>query len=138
MQKMDLLNTVKSTIGGVVGNKQNEIIPIIMNLISEQNGGLSGLVQKFTSKGLGDIVSSWIGTGKNLPISPDQIQDVLGADTIKNIASKLGVDTNAVTGQLSNLLPEVVNKLTPDGKIPEGDILSKGMDMLGGLKGSKF
>jgi uncharacterized protein YidB (DUF937 family) len=135
---MDILNTVKSAIGGGAGDKQNEIIPIIINLISGQSGGLSGLIQKFAAKGLGDVVSSWVGTGKNLPISPDQIQDVLGADTIKNIASKLGVDTNAVTGQLSNLLPEVVNKLTPDGNVPEGDILSKGMDMLNGLPGGKF
>ncbi len=132
---MDILNTVKSTIGGGAGDKQNAIMPIIMNLISGQSGGLGGLIQKFTSKGLGDVVSSWVGTDKNLPISPDQVQDVLGTDTVKDIASKLGMDTNAVTGQLSNLLPDVVNKLSPDGKIPEGDILSKGMDMLGGLTG---
>jgi uncharacterized protein YidB (DUF937 family) len=135
MQKMDILNTVKSVVGGVAGK---DIMPIIMNLISEQNGGLSGLIQKFTSNGLGDIVNSWTGTGDNLPISPDQISKVLGPDTIKNIAEKTGLDTKAVTGQLTTLLPEVINKLTPDGKIPEGDILSKGMDMLGGLKGSKF
>ena len=132
---MDILNTVKSAAGDVAGDKQNAIMPIIMNLISGQSGGLGGLIQKFTSKGLGDVVSSWVGTDKNLPISPDQVQDVLGTDTIKDIASKLGMDSNAVTGQLSNLLPEVVNKLSPDGKIPEGDILSKGMDMLGGLTG---
>ena len=132
---MDILNTVKSVVGGVAGK---DIMPIIMNLISEQNGGLSGLIQKFTSNGLGDIVNSWTGTGDNLPISPDQISKVLGPDTIKNIAEKTGLDTKAVTGQLTTLLPEVINKLTPDGKIPEGDMLKKGMDMLGGLKGGKF
>ena len=129
---MDVLNTVKSAVGGVAGK---EIMPIIMNLISEQSGGISGLIQKFTSNGLGDVVSSWTGTGENLPISSDQISKVLGPDTIKNIAEKTGMDTNAVTGQLTTLLPEVVNKLTPDGKIPEGDILSKGADLLGGLTG---
>jgi uncharacterized protein YidB (DUF937 family) len=138
MQKMDVLDKVKSAIGSVVGNKQNEIMPIIINLISEQSGGLSGLIQKFTSKGLGNIATSWVGTGKNLPISPAQIQDVLGADTIKNMSSKLGMDTNTVTKQLSNLLPEAVNTLTPDGKILEGDVLKKKLDMLGALKGSKF
>lgn len=135
---MDVLDKVKSAIGSVVGNKQNEIMPIIINLISEQSGGLSGLIQKFTSKGLGNIATSWVGTGKNLPISPAQIQDVLGADTIKNMSSKLGMDTNTVTKQLSNLLPEAVNTLTPDGKILEGDVLKKKLDMLGALKGSKF
>lgn len=128
---MDILKTV----GGAAGK---EIMPIIMNLISEQSGGLGGLVQKFTSNGLGDVVSSWTGTGENLPISTDQISKVLGADKIKNIVEKTGLDSNAVTGQLTTLLPEAVNKLTPDGIIPEGDMLKKGMDMLGGLTGGKF
>ena len=132
---MDILKTVKSAVGGVAGK---EIMPIIISLISEQSGGLSGLVQKFTSNGLGDVVSSWVGTGEKLPISADQISKVLGPDTIKSIVEKTGLDTNAVTGQLTTLLPEAVNKLTPDGNIPEGDMLKKGMDMLGGLKGGKF
>ena len=104
-----------------------------MKLIGGQSGGLAGLVQLFTSKGMGDIISSWTGTGDNLPISSGQITEVLGSDTIKNLASKLGMDSNSLTGQLSNLLPQVIDKLTPDGKVPEGDILSKGMDLLGGL-----
>jgi uncharacterized protein YidB (DUF937 family) len=133
---MDILNTVKSVLGGG-GDKQNDLMSVVMDLIGSQSGGLAGLVKQFTAKGLGDIISSWIGTGQNLPISSSQIQDVLGADTIKGIASKLGLDANAVTEQLSNLLPQVVDKLTPDGKIPEGDILSKGMGMLGGLFGKK-
>jgi uncharacterized protein YidB (DUF937 family) len=55
----------------------------------------------------------------------------------KHIASKLGINSNALTSQFSNLLPQVVDKLTPDGKVPEGDLMSKGMDMLGGLFGKK-
>jgi len=94
---------------------------------------LSGLIQKFTSNGLGDIVNSWTGTGENLPISSDQISKVFGPDTIKNIAEKTWLDTNAVTGQLTTILPQVINNLTPDGKIPEGDILSKGAEVLGEL-----
>ena len=127
---MDLLNTVKSVAGGVAGK---EIMPIVIKLISEQSGGLGGLIQKFTSNGLGDVVNSWVGTGEKLPISADQISKVLGADTIKSIAEKTGLDTNAVTGQLTTLLPEVINKLTPDGKIPEGDILNKGAEVPGEL-----
>ncbi len=109
----------------------------VMNLVGKQSGGLNGLISKFNSKGLGDVVSSWVGTGKNQPVSPEQIANVLGSDQIKNIASKTGMDTNAVTSQLSNLLPQVVDKLTPEGKVPEGDILSKGKDILGGLFGKK-
>jgi len=61
----------------------------------------------------------------------------LGKDTINNLASKLGMDKGALTSQLTNLLPDVVDKLTPDGKVPQGDIMSKGMDILGGLLGKK-
>ncbi len=132
---MDILNTVKSALGG--GDKQNDLMSTVMNLVGGQSGGLNGLISQFTSKGLGDVIGSWVGTGKNLPVSPDQLKSALGDDTVKNIASKLGMDTNAVTSQLSNLLPQVVDKLTPDGKVPEGDLLSKGMSMLGGLFGKK-
>lgn len=134
---MDILDTVKSVLGGGEGEKQNDLLSSIMNLIGGQSGGLNGLVQQFTSKGLGDVVSSWVSTGKNLPVSANQIQDVLGSDTIKGIASKIGLDTNAVSGQLSNLLPQLVDKLTPEGKIPEGDLLSGGMEKLGELLGKK-
>ena len=134
---MDILNTIKSAIGGGAGDKQNDLMATVMNLVGGKSGGLDGLIGQFASKGLGDVIGSWVGTGKNQSISPDQIQSVLGSDQIKNIASKLGMDTNAVKSQLSNLLPQVVDKLTPDGKVPEGDIMSKGMDILGGLFAKK-
>jgi len=131
---MDILNTVKSALGG--GDKQNNLLSSVMGLIGGQ-GGLNNLISQFGAKGLGDVIGSWVGTGKNLPVSPDQLKSALGDDTVKNIASKLCMESNAVTSQLSNLLPDVVDKLTPDGKVPEGDMLSKGMDMLGGLFGKK-
>ena len=129
---MDILNTVKSAMGG--GDQKGDMISTVMGLVGG-SGGLNGLISQFASKGLGDIINSWIGTGKNLPVSADQLQSVLGNDTVKNLASKLGMESGALTSQLTNLLPEVVNKLTPDGKVPEGDIMSKGMDMLGGMFG---
>lgn len=131
---MDILNTVKSALGGE--DKKDDLMSSIMGLLGGQ-GGLQNLISQFGAKGLGDVIGSWVSTGKNLPVSPDQIKGVLGDDTVKNIASKLGIDSNALTSQLSNLLPEVVDKLTPDGKVPEGDLMSKGMDMLGGLFGKK-
>jgi uncharacterized protein YidB (DUF937 family) len=132
---MDILNTVKSALGG--GDKNNDLMSVVMNLVGGQKGGLNGLISQFTSKGLGDVIGSWVSTGKNLPVSPDQLKNALGDDTVKNIASKLGMDSNAVTSQLSNLLPDVVDKLTPDGKVPEGDLMSKATDLLGGLFGKK-
>lgn len=131
---MDILNTVKSAFGG--GDKQNDLMSSVMGLLGGQ-GGLNNLISQFDAKGLGDVIGSWVGTGKNLPVSADQIKSVLGSDQIKNIASKLGISTNEVTSQLSNLLPQVVDKLTPEGKVPDGDLLSKGMSMLSGLFGKK-
>lgn len=134
---MDILNTVKSVLGGGSGSKEPDLMSTVVNLIGGQAGGLGGLVQQFTAKGLGDVAQSWVSTGKNLPISPDQLQSVLGSDVVKGIASKLGMDSNALTSQLSNLLPQAVDKMTPEGKIPEGDIMKQGMNLLGGLFGKK-
>ena len=131
---MDILNTIQSALGG--GNKKDDLMSTVVGLLGGQ-GGLNNLISQFTSKGLGDVIGSWVSTGKNLPVSGDQLQNVLGKDTISNLASKLGIDKGALTCQLSNLLPDVVDKLTPDGKVPEGDIMSKGMDILGGLLGKK-
>jgi len=131
---MDILNTIQSALGG--GNKKDDLVSTVMGLLGGQ-GGLNNLISQFASKGLGDVIGSWVSTGKNLPVSGDQLQSVLGKDTINNLASKLGMDKGALTSQLTNLLPDVVDKLTPDGKVPQGDIMSKGMDMLGGLLGKK-
>jgi len=131
---MDILNTIQSALGS--GDKKDDLMSSVKGLLGGQ-GGLNVLISQFTSKGLGDVIGSWVSTGKNLPISPEQLQSVLGNDAIKNIASKLGMDSNALTSQLSNFLPDVVDKLTPDGKVPEDDIMSKGMDLLGGLFGKK-
>lgn len=131
---MDILNTIQSALGG--GNKKDDLMSTVMGLLGGQ-GGLNNLISQFASKGLGDVVGSWVSTGKNLPVSGDQLQSVLGKDTINNLASKLGMDKGALTSQLTNLLPDVVDKLTPDGKVPQGDIMSKGMDILGGLLGKK-
>lgn len=133
---MDILNTVKPVLG-VGDEKKNDLMSSIMFLIGGQSGGLNGLINQFKSQGLGDVVSSWVGTQDNLPVSSDQIKSVLGDDTIKSMSAKLGIDANALTGQLSNLLPQVVDKLTPEGKVPEGDILSKGKDLLSELFGKK-
>lgn len=131
---MDILNTIQSALGG--GDKKDDLMSSVMGLLGGQ-GGLQNLISQFGSKGLGDVIGSWVGTGKNLPISPDQLKGVLGDDTLKNIAAKLGIDSNAVTSQLSNLLPDVVDKLTPNGKVPEGDLMGKATDLLGGLFGKK-
>jgi len=131
---MDILNTIQSALGG--GDKKDDLMSSVMGLLGGQ-GGLDKMIGQFASKGLGDVIGSWVSTGKNLPVSGDQLQSVLGKDTINNLASKLGMDKGALTSQLTNLLPNVVDKLTPDGKVPEGDIMSQATDLLGGLFGKK-
>jgi uncharacterized protein YidB (DUF937 family) len=94
---------------------------------SPQVGGVAGLQQMFQQKGLGGVVASWIGTGQNLPISGDQLQNVLHSDALENIAAKLGVDRGQVTSVLSQMLPNVVDKLTPNGQAPDANALSQMM-----------
>ena len=103
-------------------------------------GGLGGLVEQLSRAGLGDVAKSWVGTGQNLPISPDQLGQVLGGSTIGDMASKLGMNQGDLLGQLAHMLPQVVDKLTPNGQIPQGDIHGMGGDLgslLGGLLGGK-
>ena len=132
---MDIMDSLKSVLGGK-GEKQEDLMSSITNLLGGKDG-LSGLINQFNSKGLGDVISSWIGKGENNPVSPNQLENVLDNETINSMTSKLGMEKNDLMGQLSNLLPQVVDKLTPDGKVPEGDILEKGKDLLGGLFGKK-
>jgi uncharacterized protein YidB (DUF937 family) len=130
---MGLLDNIAGQVLGG-GNSQNTLINAVMGLVgNQQSGGLGGLVQQFAKKGLGDVVNSWVGTGANLPITPEQIHQGLGKDTINQLASQAGISTGDVTSQLSQLLPQLVDKLTPNGKLPQGDIMSQGMDLLKGF-----
>ena len=131
---MDLMDSLKSAISG--GDQKDDLMSSIMQLLGGQ-GGLQNLISQFDAKGFGDIIGSWVGTGQNKSISPDQIQNVLGSDVLSGIAFKLGLNVNDLSSQLSNLLPGVVDKLTPKGKVPEGDIMSQASDLLGGLFSNK-
>jgi uncharacterized protein YidB (DUF937 family) len=95
-------------------------------------GGLEGLVSKFQQAGLGDVIGSWIGSGANQAISADQLTNVLGSDALAGMASKLGLDQGDVAGQLSQLLPGLVDKLTPAGQAPAGGLGNAG-DLMGAL-----
>ncbi len=120
---------VRLAVGGGQG-----LVTSIVEMLSNRQGGLSGLAEAFQQKGLGDIVSSWIGTGQNLPVSADQIQQVLGDEQIRALAQKSGISTDAAGSQLAELLPGIVDKLTPGGQIPQGgDLMSSGMGFLKNL-----
>ncbi len=117
-------------LGGGAGS-QNPLLDMALGLLTNpQTGGLGGLMETFKSKGLNDIMSSWVSTGQNLPISGNQIQDVLGSGLIQQFAKKLGASGEEVSGGLASLLPEIIDKLTPNGTLPGGDALDQGLNKL--------
>ena len=121
-------------LGSILSSSSNPLASSVMQMINNQPGGLSGLVQQFHDKGLGSLVSSWVSTGQNLPISADQIQHALGSDQVKELAAKAGISPEAASSHLAQLLPMLVDKLTPNGQVPEtSSLLQSGMDMLKGL-----
>ncbi len=129
----DVLGKVKAAAGGKVG-EQSSLADGVLALLSggAQGGGLQDLVRSFTDKGLGEIVSSWISTGRNLPISADQLKTGLGADVIGRLASSAGVSAEAATSKLTELLPTLVDKLTPDGNVPESGLIQQALERLRG------
>jgi len=87
-----------------------------------QTGGLHGLVGRFEEAGLGNVVQSWIGTGENAPVTGRQLQQVLGPRQLQQIAEETGMDEDQAADQLSGMLPDLVDKLTPGGHIPRGGL----------------
>lgn|SRR5512143_1507688 len=110
------------------GDQTSGLVGVIVEMVRNQPGGLSGLVQSFHEKGLGGIVNSWVSTGQNLPISAEQIQGVLGNEKVNQLAAKVGISPDVASSKLAELLPTLVDKLTPDGRVPEGeDLLQKAL-----------
>ncbi|HQR13146.1 MAG TPA: YidB family protein [Nitrospira sp.] len=136
MGLFDQLGQAATGMLGQTGNN-NPLLQAVVGLLAQNShvGGLSGLIQAFQKNGLGDIVNSWVGTGKNLPISSEQIQQGLGGDLLKQLASQAGLSTDAVGGQLASLLPGLIDKLTPGGKVPESDLIEQGLTLLRGKLG---
>ena len=81
-------------------------------------GGLGGLMDKLQQGGLGNVTNSWIGSGQNQPVSPNQVGSALGPNIIKTLAQQSGLSEDELTKQLSQVLPGVVDKLTPNGRLP--------------------
>ena len=88
-------------------------------------GGVQGLVEKFQAGGLGDIASSWVGTGDNKDVSPEQVRSALGDDEVQRVADEAGVSKDEAASGLAALLPAIVDKVTPDGMVPDADALAE-------------
>jgi uncharacterized protein YidB (DUF937 family) len=133
---MSLLDTIGSMLGkSPEEGGQPALISTALEFINNQPGGLNGLVQQFQDKVAGEIISSWISNGENQAISPDTLNNVLGSDTVTNLAAKAGIQPDQISGLLAQVLPHVVNAATPNGEVPaEGQLNSTTvLGALGGL-----
>ena len=90
-------------------------------------GGLGGLVDRLQKGGLGGLVSSWVGSGQNQPVSPAQLGPALGPDIIRTLAQRSGLSEEEVTSQLAQHLPGIVDKMTPAGRLPTSADLSRAL-----------
>ena len=112
--------------GGTQGTLLNAVIGMLANGSGGQaqggGGGLGDLIGKFNQSGMGDVIGSWVGHGQNAPISGDQLSNVLGSDAIGKIAAQLGLSHGEAAGQLSQMLPQVIDRLTPHGQAPAGGL----------------
>ena len=102
-------------LGGIVGAG---MVSVVSGII-EKHGGLQGVVNEFEKNGLGATVKSWVGTGPNQPISPGDVQKTLGPDLLQQLSQKSGLSVQDLTQKLSQILPQAVDKLTPEGTIPK-------------------
>lgn len=109
----------------------NVIGPLMELVAGKEGGGLEALVQKFQAGGLGGVIASWIGTGENQPISPERLHEILGSEQVQQLAAKTGLPVDRLLPSLADHLPAVVDKLTPEGKIPEGGLLQAALRMFG-------
>ena len=134
---MGLLDQLVGQVMGKLGAQkqdtapQQQLLGSVMGLIGG-TGGLPALLQKLQDNGLQDQVTSWIGTGENQPVSGDQIESALGEDTVQEVAQQAGIAPEHAASGLAQLLPQIVDKLTPNGEIPQGDMMQKGMELLKG------
>jgi uncharacterized protein YidB (DUF937 family) len=100
--------------------------------ILQQNGGIDGIVEKFRHAGYGSQADSWVSTGENQPIASDAVQQALGSGVLGDLASRLGMSNGAIAGGLAAVLPQLVDRMTPQGQVPanHNDLVAEAIAML--------
>ena len=129
---MGLLDGLLENVLGIgTQQSQGSMLQVALQVL-EQNGGLPGIISKFEHGGMADHVGSWVGTGANMPISGAQLQEILGSGSIGEIAQRLGLSHADASSGLAQTLPQVIDKLTPDGQVPadHGDLVARARAML--------
>jgi uncharacterized protein YidB (DUF937 family) len=112
-------NLENQAVTSMLGGSSNPLAAGILHMIQNQPGGLSGLVQSFHDKGLGGLMSSWVSTGPNPPMSTDQVHQTLGSDKVKELATAAGISPEIASSVIAQMLPGIIDKLTPNGQVPE-------------------
>ena len=131
-------NLENQAVSSLLGGSSNPLATSILQMIQNQPGGLTGLLQSFHDKGLGGLMSSWISTGPNPPISGDQIHQVLGSDKVKELAAAAGISPDIASSAIAELLPGIVDKLTPNGQVGEhGNVMDIASSLLQSLTQAK-
>lgn len=120
----------KQALGGFFGTSQSQMLADLL----QQSGGLDGLMNRFQEAGLGEVFASWVSNGENLPVQPGQLQQALGLEGLQDLARKLGFDLPTLLPLLSQFLPQVIDRLTPNGAV-EGGLPGPGQlqDILAGV-----
>jgi len=110
---------------------QNPLLQIVLQML-QQNGGLSGMLGKMQQAGYGEQAQSWISTGQNMPIDPSVLSQIFGQGQLGQLAQQLGVSQEEASGGVAQMLPEVVDQMTPGGQIPDNqsDLVNQALAML--------
>jgi uncharacterized protein YidB (DUF937 family) len=124
-------NAPGGTVGGAGAQAPNPLLLMALQLL-QQNGGLQGILAKLQQAGYGQQAQSWIGTGANLPIDPRIVQQVFGQGQLGQIAQQLGISPTQASDGVAQMLPQVVDQMTPAGQIPEnhGDLVNEALAIL--------
>jgi uncharacterized protein YidB (DUF937 family) len=130
----DPLSTILSGLGGAGQGQGSSLLTTVMSML-QQNGGLGGVLDMFRQNGMAQQADSWVGTGANMDISGNQVEQVFGNSALGGIASQLGMSNSQAGAAIARLLPELINQLTPQGRVPDNqqDLLAKGLSMLRGV-----
>ncbi len=115
---LDKLDDLKDDAAG----KSRELLGHTLEMLQEKGEGVKDLVDHFDSKGMGDKVKSWVGKGPNLAVTADQVKEALGPEKLQYLALKSKLSVEEVTSRLAHQLPQLVDKLTPDGDLPKVDL----------------
>jgi uncharacterized protein YidB (DUF937 family) len=128
-----LLDSIRGMLGQGGGGK--DVMSQLSSMLTGKGGdgmGLGRLLEQFKGAGLGDKADSWVGTGANQPLTPAEVQKAIGDDRLAKMSKQTGQSVGSLTTDLSKMIPDAVNKLTPDGKVPDpGDLMkmAKNLDL---------